>query len=182
MGQYSHKLTQDSVELTHHNRRAGAMKMHSPFDGLRVSRELVCEFFAIFARLEFSLKEMGYLVAERSRAIPDWHRFGEECVTRLKVNSGSALEEAITYLNTEPPQVQMRLNGWQPMQLNGTHSIAKAIDASCRVRHNLFHGGKHSPHSEDGRDQRLVKSALIVLTACIEQNSDLRGIFEQTVF
>jgi len=33
------------------------MNIPSPFEGLEIERELVCEFFATFSWLEFSLKE-----------------------------------------------------------------------------------------------------------------------------
>ena len=47
----------------------------SPFDGLRVPRDLVCEFFATFARFEFTIKELGLRKATGRRAEPDWWAF-----------------------------------------------------------------------------------------------------------
>lgn len=143
--------------------------------------ELACRFFAVFSRFEFALKESGCMRKDMKRAEPAWRCFGEEAAQWLNVAPGSALDAAILYLNGNPPQVQMR-NGWQVEPLHGETAIARAIDAACRVRHNLFHGGKHTPHSPDGHDQRLVESALAVLTACLEQDDNLRAIFEQTEF
>lgn len=154
----------------------------SPFDGLRIPQDLVCEFFAVFSRFEFALKETGFLIPGRERAEPDWLRFGHVAAEWLNVEPGSALESAIAYLTDEPPQVQTRERGWQPRALNGNTRTGKALDAVCRVRNNLFHGGKHTPHSPDGRDERLVRCGLTVLMACLEQDDDLRATFEQTEF
>ncbi len=55
-----------------------AMIVRSPFEGLRIPRELVCEFFAVFSRLEFTLKEEGFVQRGRERAYPDWNRFAKE--------------------------------------------------------------------------------------------------------
>lgn len=158
------------------------MDINSPFRGLRIPRELVCEFFGVFSRFEFTLKESHYQIPGKTRAEPDWRQFAFDVAQWLQVTPNSDLEKAITYLNDEPPQVQMRELGWQREALRGDTMVARAFDATCRVRNNLFHGGKHSPHSPDGRDERLVRSALEVLVACLHQNDDLRGMFEQTEF
>jgi hypothetical protein len=60
--------------------------------------------------------------------------------------------------------------------------VAKFFDAICRVRNNLFHGGKHTPHSPEGRDEKLVWCALTVLVAYLEQDDEMRDNFEQTDF
>ena len=136
----------------------------------------------MFSRFEFALKEEGFLNPKGARAEPDWHRFGGESARWLSVEPGSGLEGAIAYLNDFPPQVQTREQGWQPRGLRGDTTTAKALDAVRRVRNNLFHGGKHTPHSPEGRDERLIRCGLIVLTACLEQNDELRTTFEETVF
>lgn len=156
------------------------MKIRSPFDGLRVPTELVCEFFGVFSRFEFALKEMGLLIPKARRAEPDWCRFEGEAAKWLAVEPGSNLDAAITYLNEAPPYVQMRDDGWQPRPLCGNTATARALDAVRRVRNNLFHGGKHTPHSPARRDEKLVRCALAVLMACLEQDGELRARFEQT--
>lgn len=153
--------------------------MRSPFETLQVPREMACEFFAVFARFEYTLKAAGFLIASRDRAEPDWRKFARQAPTWLDVPSGSALAESITYLVYEPPQVQMRDLSWQDVPLHGDTETAQAIDATCRVRHNLFHGGKNTRHSPPGRDCRLVHSGLTVLMACLEQRPRLRDVYEQ---
>jgi hypothetical protein len=158
------------------------LSIRSPFNGLRIPQALVCEFFGVFSRFEFVLKEGHFVIPGKMRAEPDWRRFSREAGQWLVVIPGSDLERAITYLNEDAPLVQTREDGWQSRALNGDTVVARAFDAACRVRNNLFHGGKHTPHSPDGRDEKLVRCALTLLIACLEQDNDLRATFEQTEF
>lgn len=158
------------------------MNIPSPFEGLEIEKELVCEFFAVFSRLEFSLKELDYSRNERGVVSPAWRRFSEEIAENVHVEIGSELDEAITFLCNEPPLVQVGAREWQLQNLHGEREVEKAIDAACRVRHNLFHGGKHTPHSPPGRDQRLVESAQTVLLACVEACPRLQEVYVQNRF
>ncbi|ELY22161.1 hypothetical protein ACK8HJ_22680 [Vreelandella titanicae] len=158
------------------------MNIPSPFEGLDIEKELVCEFFATLSRLEFALKELGYSRNERGVVSPAWWRFSEEIAKNVHIDIGSELDGAINFLCNEPPMVQISAQEWQPRDLHGEREIEKAIDAACRVRHNLFHGGKHTPHSPPGRDRRLVESAQMVLLACIEACPRLREVYVQNRF
>ena len=145
------------------------MALTDPFDGFEVPRELVSQFFAVFSRCEFAMKETAYRREDNGRAAPAWHLLASDAAGWLAVDAGSALETAIDYLSQSPPKVQTFAYGWQAKPLNGATKIAQAIDAAVRVRHNLFHGGKHSLESAPGRDRELVQSALTLLLAVIEQ-------------
>ena len=158
------------------------MSTVSPFDGLRIPRDLVCEFFAVFSRFEFALKESGFISTDRGRAKPNWREFAESVAQSLRVDADPGLAEAVEFFNNEPPQVQVSAEGWESRPLRGTTPIEHAIDAVQRVRNNLFHGGKHTPHSPPGRDERLVRKSLLVLHACLEHDGNLRATYEQTVF
>lgn len=152
------------------------MSNPSPFDGLQMPRELACEFFAVFSRFEFALKESGFVYVTRyGRAAPDWNAFATTAT--LQVHPDSELDEAINFINREPPQVQVSARGWRQMPLRGTSPVATALDAAQRVRHNLFHGGKHTPHSAPGRDEALVRAALEILLACVAQNVNLAAAY-----
>lgn len=145
------------------------MSSPSPFGSLQMPPPLACEFFAVFSRFEFALKESGHVyVNRRGRAAPDWDGFA--AVATLQAPAGSVLAQALDFLNQEPPQVQTSAHGWDPLPLRGATPVATALDAAQRVRHNLFHGGKHIPHSPPGRDEALVRAALAVLLACVAQN------------
>lgn len=155
------------------------MVASSLFASLQMPQSLACEFFAVFSRFEFALKESGHFYVHRGRASPDWRTFAATIAETLNVTPGSDLSEAIDFLNADPPQVQVAARDWQAIALFGTTPIATAIDAAQRVRHNLFHGGKHFTHSPPGRDERLVRAALTVLLACLAQDSALSAAYEQ---
>jgi len=158
------------------------MSVRSPFEGLRIRSDLVCEFFAVFCRLEFTLKEEGYVQKGRERAYPDWKRFAKEAGASSQFSAGSRAAAAVQYLNRYPPEVQTARLTWEKVALAGEAPIERALHAMVRVRNNLFHGGKHTPHSPEGRDEKLVMCCLQLMYACLEQNGSLRATFEQTEF
>lgn len=157
------------------------MSLTSPFDGLQVDRELACTFFAAFSRFEFALKEEQFVRENRlGHAEPHWERFKERASEQWIQSADT--EAAVVLLLAEPPQVQTGAQTWQPVALRGQNRFAQAIDAAKRVRNNLFHGGKHTPHSPPGRDQALVNAALLILYACLEANPGLRETYNQHEF
>jgi hypothetical protein len=157
------------------------MTIASPFEGFQIPAELVCEFFAVFSRFEFTLKENGFIQTRNGHAEPSWRCFSAAVSKSLRVETDSALEQALAYLVNEPPQIQISKEQWHPISLHGATAIEQAIDAVTRARNNLFHGGKHTPHSPPGRDEKLVRSSLTVLYACLEQDATLRSTYEQNV-
>ena len=68
------------------------MSTVSPFDGLRISRDLVCEFFAVFSRFEFTLKESRFIRTNRGRAEPNWRAFAQSVAQSLRVAADSDRE------------------------------------------------------------------------------------------
>lgn len=156
--------------------------MVSPFDGLDIERELVCEFFAMFARFEYAMKATHYCWDDRGRAAPDWKELALKLGDGIeRAVSEPPARELIDYLLSEPPQVQNFVNGkaeFQAKKLSGTNLGTKAIDGAKRVRNNLFHGGKHTPHSAPERDTKLIKAAIAVLDACLAIDPELKSEFE----
>jgi len=154
------------------------MALGDPFDSIAVPRDLVTEFFAVFARCEYAMKETGYKRDDHGIAAPAWQRLANDASTWLGVQPGSDVALAIALLTNDPPKLLSFSNGWQSSPLRGANAIAQAIDAATRVRHNLFHGGKHTPEAEVGRDERLVRAALTLLVALVDRcPTDLRGAY-----
>lgn len=158
------------------------MEIPSPFDGLHLNRELTCEFFAVFSRFEFALKESGFVREARGLIEPAWRRYAEDLAKVLIVERGSPVDEAINYLCTEPPLFQVGAQRWEHRPLHGESKFEQAIDAAKQVRNNLFHGGKHTPHSPPGRDNKLVESSLVVLYACLAADEKTRDVYIQNQF
>ncbi|WP_145930967.1 hypothetical protein [Immundisolibacter cernigliae] len=164
-----------SVSLEH-------MAIASPFEGLQLSQELVCEFFAVFSRFEFALKDSGFIRAHKGHAEPAWRDFSASIAATFSVTARSPLDSAIAFLLGEPPMVQVSRCDWEHKRLHGNTDTERALDAVIRVRNNLFHGGKYTPHSPPGRDEALVRASLAVLYACLEQDESLRNTYEQNFF
>jgi len=150
--------------------------VRSPYDFMNVPAQLVSDFFAFFSRMEYALKAAGYVRGVRGRATPDWRRFGEVVAPQLDAVREQVILDAVAYLTNEPPLVQT-LKGWEHRVLKGNGRGERAIDAAQRVRHNLFHGGKHTPESKPGRDLRLVESAYVVLKAALELEPHVEHAF-----
>lgn len=157
--------------------------MKSPFDDLQIGADLVCHFFASFARFEYAMKATQYGRADRfGNAVADWNALKSELGKVIEPTLTGSAREAIDYLLAEPPQVQKFIDGqatFQAVPLSGDNLGAKAISAAKRVRNNLFHGGKHTPHSSPDRDTKLIEAALAVLEACICVDPSLRIEFEE---
>jgi hypothetical protein len=156
--------------------------MTSPFDGLQVPRELVCEFFAVFSRFEYTLKESHFVKHQYGRATPDWGKYAQSVAGRISADNNAELEQAIRYLIDDPPQVQIVQGGaavWQPAPLRKGTEIERALEATQRVRNNLFHGGKHTSQSPAGRDKKLLRAALVVLNGCLSADDKFRATYEQ---
>ncbi len=159
--------------------------MTSPFENLPLDRALVCEFFAVFSRFEYALKETGFCVAGRyGAAMPNWIGFQERIGTKLSSYDNIEVKRAIRFLTANPPQVQKVVEGravFQADDLRGDNDGERAIEATRRVRNNLFHGGKHTPHSPRERDEKLVRCSRLVLQTCLELHPDLKAEFEHQV-
>ncbi|CAE6713199.1 hypothetical protein [Paraburkholderia nemoris] len=54
-----------------------------PFDGVAVPKELVAEFFAVFARCEQAMKEADYKRDDNGIAAPAWRRLADDAAAWL---------------------------------------------------------------------------------------------------
>ncbi len=157
--------------------------LQSPLQHLQVSKELVLEFFAVFSRFEHALKATGYWKKDKhGNVTPDWKGFSSFAHAWFDVTP-DGVHHAIVYLLGLPPHRQIVKHGtldWEVQTFNAEDSPAVAVlEAVKIVRNNLFHGGKHTPHSPPGRDEKLVRSALCMLRACLKQDRQLAAAYEQ---
>lgn len=163
------------------------MNAESPVKNLKIPKELVFEFLAVFSRFEFSLKESGYFRKGRHDiAEADWARFTESMNLHFEQADSKDLLSAIEYLIQEPPQQQIIEGGslkWRPLTFKPEQTIAaKALLAVRMTRNNLFHGGKHFPQPANGRDEKLIYFSLAVLDFCISKHEDLKFDYETYAF
>lgn len=148
-------------------------------------REAVADFFIVFARFEFALKQAGYYRRLRGEQIaPDWGRFAEDHAGKFNCGDGE-LQHAKTYLLQDPPRRQ-QLEGGKPCFSDADRygdgrasELEKLIDIVKGVRNNLFHGGKFpsGPVTETGRDSQLLKAAMCVLEHAVELDEKVKQFF-----
>ena len=127
------------------------------------------KFFREFARYEYCLKATG--LREDSRAAKaSWKKYAAEVVGVIEVPQEQALADAITYFTNHPPKKQIVNDGeldWDetlPIHQSKAELILLLI---CRVRNNLFHGGKFNGRwFEPQRSEDLMQHALVILKAC----------------
>lgn len=136
-------------------------------------------FFAVFSRFECALKRSGYLKKNTKFAEADWAKFSEE-LGKLFLDEVRSSDDASTLI-TKPPKKQIKLDGqlgWKDAK--PIENVRQLFDAVCRVRNNLFHGGKY-PHSfvdDTSRDQNLLLGAMKVLERALEQCPNVKMYFD----
>lgn len=144
----------------------------------------VLEFFFIFSRFEFALKEADYVTTfgkYSDNAAPDWDLF-------IKKHKGEYLrgkntKNAIDYLLSNPPQKQKMLNDsgvntiiWEAYKVDAKIPLLKMlVDIVKVVRNNLFHGGKYGHKGWDDKERvcLLLKNSSIVIKDWLNLNEDI---------
>ncbi|EPD4819150.1 hypothetical protein ACSALU_000356 [Salmonella enterica subsp. enterica] len=164
-------------------------KIVNIFSLTNINKELVCEFFAIFSRFEFAMKECGTYKApknpKKDRAEPNWDKLINDLAPKLASNPNTELLSAIKELVGNPPKVQshdLSFRSTQPSRPNNKY--AEAISLTRRVRNNLFHGGKHSEVSKKQKEQDecFLRASIVVLTHCLLNCEELRTDFETAIW
>jgi len=145
---------------------------------LRISQDLLLEFFATFARFEYALKEGGFARQARhgGGVEPDWERFGRSI--------GGDVDEIMTagsYLLSQPPKKQtLTHNTLTWTEVSGDGGLAELLGSVRRVRNNLFHGGKFADGSVSNpeRNTQLLNGVLDVVHALL-RHPDVRVVADR---
>lgn len=146
-----------------------------------IPKELACNFFGVFSRFEFALKEAGFKLDCRGVAQADWFKFAESVDNALKELRSATLESAVEFIIDEPPKVQSIDLRWVP-PIERPHSrYVNSIFHIKQVRNNLFHGGKHPP-SKPERDIELIENSLVILKACLMTSYQVNEHYVTTEF
>jgi hypothetical protein len=140
-------------------------------------------FFTLFARFEYAMKATGIRQARKSGAVEaDWTKLAESVGSDLMAMPDEKIKEACTYLLQQPPKRQ-DLEGDQLVW-----SVAPASQGSdtkdlfvyiCRVRNNLFHGGKFRGRylADPERSSQLIGASTVVLNAVLQLRPQLSEAF-----
>lgn len=154
---------------------------------VRVAPDLLLEFFLTFARVEFALKNSGFVKGNERKALPDWDSFAASIRNHFTKNKTDDLEQAVNYIMDNPPMKQvLRQNTlmWEANVPNGNLSdIEVLLLLIRRIRNNLFHGAKHNidVFEDTARITRLLQSSLIIIQECLLLQPHVKATYDQAV-
>jgi hypothetical protein len=142
---------------------------------------LAYNFFREFARYEYCLKATGLLENSRA-ATASWTKYAAEVAQVLEAPQTQDLEHAVAYFIDHPPKKQVIKGGlldWDETLPDHTSKSELILLLVCRVRNNLFHGGKFNGlWFEPQRSEDLMRHALVILSACGQAHSKVREAYE----
>ena len=142
---------------------------------------LIFEFFMVYSRFEFALKEIPQFRRERDdgHVEPDWRSFADFVKLGFNPDQTPELRQAFDYYLQHPPKIQ----GVEDNLLSWNENLKRASETDFTwvmrsikgVRNNLFHGGKFPWDSF--RDVNLLMHGLVILYACLELDRRVRNKF-----
>lgn len=142
--------------------------------------DLIFEFFTVYSRFEFALKQIGYRrIAGDGHIEPAWRWFAATNQDKFNPDKSPELRQACNYFLSFPPKIQVVENdqlSWKRNQRRENESDAAWVIRSIGiVRNNLFHGGKFP--WDQVRDVSLLSYGLVILYEYLELDQRLRDIF-----
>jgi hypothetical protein len=141
--------------------------------------DLIFEYFMVFSRLEFALKQAGFRrIASDQHVEPDWNAFSSRYQSKFVADKYPELKEAFYYYLIKPPKVQIVENNklcWKDRQQGKGSDFVWVINSIRVVRNNLFHGGKFP--WDQLRDVSLLSYGLLILYECIELDDNIKNAF-----
>lgn len=148
-----------------------------PIDEIQTPPPECVQFFAVFQRFEFALKKHSKFLMhkeEGSDARANWEEFGntlgDEFFKRIRK------EKLAETLIDDPPKKEIVVANFKCdflAQSSPTRS-SELFTTICRVRNNLFHGGKPVI---DSRSETLIKESLVVLNEALVSCEEVRRTF-----
>lgn len=140
--------------------------------------KLAFDFFKLFARYEFALKDIGYITPGRNNEPnPAWDYFANEIGKALFATDQESVLDSIEYILTSPPKRQVVIEGiaqWQVVS-NDDRSPQALFAHIRRIRNNLFHGAKfNGTWFDPQRSEKLIAYAHTILMHCVELNEEIR--------
>ena len=143
------------------------------------SKGLIFDFFIVYSRYEYVLKEMNFYRVNNGRWVsPDWKKYASRIENKLNLGDHN-LKDAINYYLHQPPKIQIEKDGLLIWGKNKQHKNEKDIEWVFRsigiTRNNLFHGGKFP--FDQIRDTKLLLFGLVILYACLEADKEFNEKF-----
>lgn len=140
-------------------------------------------FFREFARCEYCLKVVGLRCINRKVPTANWGAFAKEVQPAFEKPSSAEIAAAIDYYLAHPPKKQVlhgEVLGWDDEQPNHTSKAELILRLVCRVRNNLFHGGKFNDNwFAPQRSEELFVHGISILRAAIAAHSKVSEAYGQ---
>lgn len=153
------------------------MNAASPLDSLAF------EFFREFARCEYCLKAVGLRDPHRRDPTADWGALAAEVQHLFEDPPSEELASAIRYYVEKSPKKQIlkdNLLDWDEVQPDHKSQAELVLRLVCRVRNNLFHGGKFNGHwFEPQRSEDLLAHGLTILRAIVTAHPKISEAYAQ---
>ena len=147
------------------------------------NKQLIFEFFLLFSKFEYSLKIVGFHKGDGD-ARPNWIKFTESIKNDFDKESDDELLESVNYILTNPPKKQIIKEGvlkWSENPPDSNSYIELLLKYVCRVRNNLFHGGKYKDRylKQEDRSKKLLIACNSILRNCLQISNEVREAFEK---
>jgi hypothetical protein len=144
--------------------------------------QLAFHFFKEFARCEYSLKMAGLRTGGDRNPGANWSQLAREIQASLESPSSLALKNAVAYYLQSPPHKQILKDGlldWDNVLPCHESKAELLLLLICRVRNNLFHGGKFNGHwFAPQRSKELLSHGLVILAASVEAHPQVKEAYE----
>ncbi len=135
-----------------------------------IDEKLVLQFLYTFSRFEYALKRSRYHGPDGNVAHADWDRF-ENDLGVLPLADLAPVLACGNYILAKPPKTQVVKGGglsWEDSAPTASE-IKSLLVYVCRIRNNLFHGGKFLEGAvhDAARDKDLLCGGVSVLNALL---------------
>lgn len=153
-------------------------------ENTQIDPGLLFDFFLVFSRTEYALKNGGFSKGNERRVDPDWDGFSASIKDVFVKDKSNELSDAFDYILKNPPKKQvLRQNNldWDKNIPNGNLTdIEKVLNLVRRIRNNLFHGGKHNDANTD-HNKLLLKSSLAIIRECVLLNPSVKNAYDEAI-
>lgn len=144
--------------------------------------KLINEFFLLFSKFEYSLKMAGFHSGEGNAKV-DWRGFAMSIENDFDKDSDNSLEKGTAYILNNPPNKQVVNNGilqWSVTPPDSNSEADLLLQYVCRVRNNLFHGGKYKGNvlENPDRSEQLITGCKNILIYCLGLSPNVKKAFE----
>ncbi len=129
-------------------------------------QEIIIKFFLSFSRFEFLLKYDDFIKPDGT---VDWDGFTikKKIDYKIRLDKGitEELQNAIQYINSNPPKKLVKIDGkylWEDIRRTNIAPLEVLTLHIRTIRNNLFHGNKVL-NADNGRDRGLLQCSLLIL-------------------